>query len=106
MIFAEDWKVTLTSNYAWFTTHDAARSSIYQKISGNSSYWDNRTDLDVRLPLKLFGFPLHTGCFASAGILGDDLREGLNSDAIYAFNGRLVVGISGVWESSTGSVLG
>jgi len=91
-ILAEDWKVTLTSSYAWFTTRDVARSSIYQKISGHSSYWDNRADLDVRLPLKLFGFPLHTGSFVSAGIPGGDLREGLDSSAIYALNGRLVLG--------------
>ncbi|MEN6621589.1 MAG: hypothetical protein ABFD50_08590 [Smithella sp.] len=91
-IFAENWKLTLTTNYAWFWTNDIARTSIYQKISGNSSYWDNRADLDIRLPWKLFGFPLHTGGFVSAAILGDDLREGLDSDAIYIFNGRFGVG--------------
>lgn len=98
-IFAYNWKLTITSNYAWFWTNDIARTSIYQKISGNSSYWDNRAELDVRLPWKLFGFPLHTGGFVSAGILGDDLREGLDSDAIYIINGRFGVGdLKGLWK--------
>ncbi|NPU85873.1 MAG: hypothetical protein HPY65_15460 [Syntrophaceae bacterium] len=96
--FAEKWILTLTSRYSWFKTRDIATSSNYIRISGNSSYWDNNADLDVRLPLKMFGFPLHTGYSVSAGILGDDLRAGLDSSAVYTLGGRLVVGdMKGRW---------
>lgn len=98
-VFADDWKLTLTTNYAWFRTNDFARSSMYQKVSGDSSYWENRADLDVRLPWKLFGFPLHAGYFVSLGILGNDLRDGLNSNALYVQNCRLGIGdLKGLWK--------
>jgi len=94
----EHWMLTLTSRYTWFKTRDVATSSNYIRISGSSTYWENSADLDVRLPLKVFDFPLHTGLFASAGILGGDIREGLNSDVIYTLGSRLMAGdLKGRW---------
>ena len=98
-IFDKDWRLTLSSRYDWFKTWDVASSSKYLSLSGNSSYWENKVDLDIRLPLKVLGFPLHTGGFVSAGILGGDIRDTINTNAMYTFNGRLVVGdLTGLWK--------
>ena len=94
----ENWMLTLVSRYTWFRTRDVATSSDYIRISGSSTYWENSADLDVRLPLRLADFPLHTGYFVSAGILGGDIREGLNSNVIYTLGARLTVGdLKGRW---------
>jgi len=98
-IFAKDWRVTLSSRFDWFHTWDVATSSKYLGLSGNSSYWENKADLDIRLPLKVFSHALHTGGFVSASVIGGDFRESIKADAIYTFNGRLVVGdITGLWK--------
>lgn len=98
-IYAEDWRVTLSSRYVWFHTWDIATSSRYLALSGNSSYWENKADLDIRLPLKLFNHALHTGGFVSVGLIGGDYRETINTNAMYTFNGRLVIGdITGLWK--------
>lgn len=97
--FVEDWRVTLSSRFNWFHTWDIATSSKYLGLSGDSSYWENKADLDVRLPLKVFGHPLHTGGFVSAGVIGGDFRDSIKTDAMYTFNGRLVIGdITGLWK--------
>jgi len=96
---AEDWKLTLSSRYAWFNTWHLASSSTYLRGSGNSYDWKNKADIDVRLPLKFFGFPLHTGGFVSLDILGRDFRDTVGSNAMYTFNGRVVLGdLRGRWN--------
>jgi hypothetical protein len=98
-IFAENWRMTLSSRFAWFHTWDIATSSKYLGLSGNSSYWENKADLDIRLPIKVFGHALHTGGFVSAGLIGGDFAESINTNSMYTFNGRLVVGdITGLWK--------
>lgn len=98
-IFAKDWRMTLSSRYDWFKTWDVATSSRYLSLSGHSSYWENKADLDIRLPLKVFDHALHTGGFVSAGLIGGDFRDSIKTNAMYTFNGRLVVGdITNLWK--------
>lgn len=98
-IFDKDWRLTLSSRYSWFNTWDVASSSKLLNGGGNSSNWENKVDLDVRLPLKVFDFPLHTGGFVSVDLLGGDFRTAVNTNAMYTFNGRLVVGdLTGLWK--------
>ena len=98
--FAEDWRLTLSSRFDWFKTWDIAKSSEYLGLSGNSStYWENKADLDIRLPIKVFDHALHTGGFVSAGVIGGDYRDITRTDAMYTFNGRLVIGdITNLWK--------
>lgn len=90
--FAKDWKLSLSSRYAWFKTWEIATSSRYLDGDGNSSSWENKVDLDLRLPLKIFGFPLHTGGYVSVDLVGGDFREVIQTNAIYTFNSRFVLG--------------
>jgi len=98
-IFAKDLKFTLSSRYAWFKTWGIASSSRYLDGDSTSSAWENKVDLDVRLPLKLFGFPLHTGGYLSVDLVGGDFREVIQTNAIYTCNGRIVLGdLDGLWK--------
>ncbi len=95
----KDWRLTLSSRYAWFNTWDIASSSRYLEKEGDSFNWENKVDLDVRLPLKLFNRPLHTGGYVSVDYLGGDFRDTVGSNAMYTFNGRLVLGdFNGLWK--------
>lgn len=90
--FARDWAVTLSSRYAWFRTWEIATSSRYLDRDGASASWEQKADLDLRLPIKLFGFPLHTGGYVSVDLVDGDFRDVIQTNAIYTFNSRLVVG--------------
>lgn len=94
-----DLKLTLHSRFAWFNTWSVASSSSYLHGSGSSYDWENRVDLDLKLPLKLFGFPLHTGGFVALDVLGDDFRDTVGTNTMYTVNGRLVLGeLTGLWK--------
>lgn len=98
-VYAKDMKLTLSSRYAWFNTWEIASSSRYLDGEGSSSSWENRIDLDLRLPMKLLGFPLHTGGYVSLDMVGGNFREVIQTNAIYTFNGRLVLGdLGGLWN--------
>ena len=94
-----DLTLALLSRFAWFNTWSVASSSSYLHGSGSSYDWENRVDLDLRLPLTLFGFPLHTGGFVALDVLGDDFRDTVGTNTMYTINGRLVLGeLTGLWK--------
>ena len=96
---SNDLKLALLSRFAWFNTWSIASSSNYLHGSGSSYDWENRVDLDLKLPLKLFGFPLHTGGFVALDVLGDDFRDTVGTNTMYTVNGRLVLGeLTGLWK--------
>lgn len=98
-VFFRNWKTTFSSRYSWFNTWDTASSSIYLAGNGSSYNWETRADFDVKLPLKLFDYPLHTGGFVSIDILGGDFRDTVATNTMYTFNGRLVLGeLTGFWK--------
>jgi hypothetical protein len=94
-----DLKLALLSRFAWFNTWSIASSSDYLHGSGSSYDWENRVDLDLKLPLKLFGFPLHTGGYVALDVLGDDFRDTVGTNTMYTVGGRLVLGeLTGLWK--------
>lgn len=95
----KDLIVTLSSRFAWFNTWDLASSSDYLRGNGSSYDWETKADLDLRLPVKLLGFPLHTGVYAAVDILGNDFRDTVGTNAMYTVGGRLVLGdLNGLWK--------
>jgi len=98
-IFAKDWRVTLSTRYEWFNTWDIGSSSKLLSVTGNTSCWETKADLDIRLPIKIFDFPLHTGGFFTVDMFGGNFRDSINTNAMYTINGRLVLGdLTGLWK--------
>lgn len=98
-IFAKDWRLTLSTRYEWFNTWDVGSSSRLLSVSGNTSCWETKADLDIRLPIKVFDFPLHTGGFFTVDMYGGNFRDSIGTNAMYTINGRLVVGdLTGLWK--------
>ena len=94
-----DVKLTLLSRFAWFKTWSVASSSAYLRGSGNSFDFENRADLDLRLPITLFGFPLHTGGYVALDLLGDNFRDTVGTSTMYTVNSRLVLGdLDRLWK--------
>lgn len=88
-----------SSHYSFFHTESFESTSPILDVSGDSSTWANKLDVDVPLGLKVLGREFHTGGFFSRTELFGGAAAGLNTDSIYTANGRLVLDFLGtLWK--------
>jgi len=90
---------TFSSDYGYFYTESFATSNSQIDFNGHSQTWKNMIDVDVPTGAKLFGHELHTGGYFSRQELFGDIADGLNTDYLYEFHGRLVLDFLGeLWK--------
>jgi hypothetical protein len=96
------WRRTafeFSSSYEFFHTDSFKSSSPILGVSGNSSTWANKLDVDLPLGVKVFGHELHTGGFFSRTELYGDAAAGMNTGYLYTANARLVADFLGrLWK--------
>jgi hypothetical protein len=91
--------IELTSLYKYFHTQPIRRSTEALSFESQSGLWRNELDVDVRLPLHVYGRQLRTGATFARSELYDGLETSFKTDHLYDVGGRFVVDLLGVlWK--------
>ena len=89
----------LDSRYNFYHTESFDSSSPVVGVTGDSSTWRNKLDVDAPLGWKVFGRELRTGGFFARTELFGNIAPGLNEEHVYTINGRFVLDLLGVaWK--------
>ena len=90
---------TLASDFTYYHTQSFEASSSYLHINGDSETWKNTIDVDIPLGKQLFGHELRTGGYFARTEFYNNIQQGLNTDHLYDFHGRIVLDFLGqLWK--------
>jgi hypothetical protein len=91
--------IEITSLYKYFDTRPIHRSTEVLSFESHSQWWRNELDVDLRLPLYVFGRQLRTGVYFARSELMDGLEQSFRSDHLYDTGARFVVDLVGaLWK--------
>ena len=87
----------LSGHYTFYGTEDISDSDF--DIGGSSHIFEQRADLDIPLPAKLWDCPLHTGGYFALTEAAGDIADSMNSDYWATIHGRILLDPEGaLWK--------
>jgi hypothetical protein len=83
----------VSSLFKYYDTRPIQRSTTALSFESESQSWENKLDVDVALPLHVFGRPFHVGGYFARADLFGGLEQAFGTDYIYKAHGRVVLDI-------------
>ncbi len=82
---------TLSSAGTYYYTESFNSSTANFSVSSPGESWANKLDVDIPLGVEIYNHELRTGGYFSRTDFYGDLQDGLNTDHLYEFHGRVVL---------------